>query len=47
MKRICAWCGKDKGDIDVADRENETSHGICVECKDAQLAELRKLREAK
>lgn len=45
MHVICAWCKKDMGD--KAGPVGETSHGMCLECQQLQLAELRKVREAK
>ena len=37
MKRICAWCLKDMGDI--APEQPGVTHGICEECKAKIMAE--------
>lgn len=31
MKRVCAWCGKDMGEIEPLDDDSIT-HGICDDC---------------
>lgn len=35
-KVVCAWCGR----FLYGDRQAETSHGVCGECKEKQLKEL-------
>jgi hypothetical protein len=44
MHIVCAWCKKDLGVKLSPGQDDDTSHGICVECQQAQLAELRELR---
>jgi hypothetical protein len=34
VKRICAWCSRDMGDVHTAQPENAISHGICRDCLD-------------
>ncbi len=40
MQRVCAWCGKDLGEIE-AEGQTGTTHGICEECKEKELAKIR------
>lgn len=37
MKRICAWCQKDMGEIEPFEDKSIT-HGICPECKEQFFA---------
>jgi len=37
MKRICAWCRKEMGE--VAPEQPGITHGICEECREKVLAE--------
>lgn len=39
-KIICAWCGRFLGGDPNA---TEISHGICADCKKAQLAKIGKV----
>ena len=39
MQRVCAWCGKDMGEIEA--KQTGTTHGICEECKEKELAKIR------
>jgi hypothetical protein len=32
MKKICAWCQKDQGEIESADNSQPVTHGICPDC---------------
>ncbi|MBA7647306.1 hypothetical protein ES703_55078 [subsurface metagenome] len=41
MRKICAWCGKDLGEIEGHGQKG-TTHGICDECKEKELAKVRK-----
>lgn len=51
MKKICAWCGKDMGDIPPYEDEGVT-HTMCEECykkwrKAKRISLLRRKRELK
>lgn len=37
-RRICSWCKKDLGQF-TGDKD---SHGICPECKEKMMADIRK-----
>ena len=45
MKKLCAWCGKELGEIEPYDNK-EITHGICRECKDKEYDKLFKHRES-
>jgi len=44
MRRICAWGGKDLGEREPLE-DNSITHGICVECKDKEIAKMKADRE--
>ena len=44
MKTVCAYCKKDMGDKEPLD-DTRTSHGICPECYEKEMAECRRLVE--
>ncbi|MBA7524396.1 hypothetical protein ES705_16534 [subsurface metagenome] len=41
MKKVCAWCGKDMGEVE-GKGQTGTTHGICKECKKKELAKAKK-----
>ena len=41
MLSVCAWCGKDLGEME-GKGQTGTTHGICEECKEKELAKIRK-----
>ncbi|MFC2001847.1 hypothetical protein ACFLUZ_05010 [Chloroflexota bacterium] len=40
MRKVCAWCGKDMGEIEGHGKTG-TTHGICEECKKKELTKVR------
>jgi hypothetical protein len=44
IHRICAWCGRDLGDVpcppDHPEQAGITSHGICAACQKTWLSTL-------
>ena len=32
MKKICAWCKKDQGEVESVNISNPVTHGICPDC---------------
>jgi len=44
MKVECAWCGKDLGE--KPGPEGATSHGICKECADVMIQEIKTNHES-
>jgi hypothetical protein len=39
---VCAWCGKHLG---TKPGKDETSHGLCAECKTEQFEEAEQLKK--
>lgn len=44
MKKVCAWCNKDMGEIEPFN-DISVTHGICKECLQAKKAETNKMSE--
>lgn len=43
MKVTSAWCGKDMGEKEPLDNE-DTTHGMCQECYDTEMGNLKAAR---
>jgi len=40
MEKVCAWCGKDLGEIE-GKGQTGTTHGICQECEEKELKKIK------
>lgn len=36
-KVVCAWCGKELGEKELAEGKDAVTHGICAECEEKML----------
>jgi DNA-directed RNA polymerase subunit RPC12/RpoP len=47
MKRVCAWCGKELGEVPGGENTQEISHGICEACEKKMREELEEIKKEK